>query len=704
MHSHLMRPNGDSDRVLFTFAVIADSHMNPDDDSSTSPWEVNRLSNARTRAVVEDLNGLDPAFVVHLGDMVHPVPSQASYSRAAERFATSVAGLSMPLHLVPGNHDVGDKPLGWTPATTVTEDYLGLYERHFGPTYYSFTHAECTFVIVNAQLLNSGFSAEYTQREWLESTLSSAERSFVFLHYPPYVLEPEEPGHYDNLDQPARSWFLDLVGRYRVEAVFAGHVHNFFYDRLADTDFYILPSISFVRSDYSEFARIVPSDEDHGRNDTGKLGYFLIDVLADDHRPIIRRTHGAADKPGGRRNPCLPTPARGRGATTVGVDLRHPWAEIVDIPYTGGVDEFGRKRARNDYPLLAFWELGINQVRVPIADLADKAQAQRAHVLARNGLRFIPFLFDLPDAEQRAVLDSERSLIAGVELILPGNLDEHVESLRSLRADLQLPLFVSKLRGHDDSPVSAGRYYHVINHGYLLTEVDGLARRYGATRPVADGIVFRVGRGDDPIESLRVIDESVAKLGMRGVAHVRLAGEAPASADDNEYAAACRIAQTLLASAAYPDVTVVTDSLVDQDRGYFPRTGLIDRRFNLRPAGQVFRNLNAALPQHPAVQPLADPADLGGLHVMATDQHQILLLPQREQKIVRIPLPESASQIDPGQATVLNLVDGVADRVECVLDDRHMTFREPITIEWPTLVHVPPSDARNRLRGANNDN
>lgn len=33
------------------------------------------------------------------------------------------------LHLVPGNHDVGDKRVDWMPADQVCSDYLHIYQR-----------------------------------------------------------------------------------------------------------------------------------------------------------------------------------------------------------------------------------------------------------------------------------------------------------------------------------------------------------------------------------------------------------------------------------------------------------------------------------------------------------------------------------------------------------------------------------------------
>ena len=108
---------------IFTFAVITDGHINPEEDQSSSPWESNHMANGRNRYVVHMLNRLKPDFVIHLGDLVHPVPSLPSYTVAAGRFHDIYQQLDCPLHLMPGNHDVGDKPSSWTPAEVVNEAF-----------------------------------------------------------------------------------------------------------------------------------------------------------------------------------------------------------------------------------------------------------------------------------------------------------------------------------------------------------------------------------------------------------------------------------------------------------------------------------------------------------------------------------------------------------------------------------------------------
>jgi 3',5'-cyclic AMP phosphodiesterase CpdA len=198
-----VRPEG---KELFRFVVVADTHVNQEEGYSSSPYPCNALANARTRHVVAEINHLSPDFVIHLGDIVNPVPELPSYSQAARHFQDLVADLEAPLYLVPGNHDVGDKPLSWMPAGRVSEAHLELYESFFGRDHYAFCHKKMLFVTINAPIINSGLVAEEKQKAWLEEILAEnhGRRSFFSIHYPPYVSNRDEPSSYDNIDEPGR--------------------------------------------------------------------------------------------------------------------------------------------------------------------------------------------------------------------------------------------------------------------------------------------------------------------------------------------------------------------------------------------------------------------------------------------------------------------------------------------------------------------
>ena len=225
------RPQG---RLLFRVALVSDTHVNEREDASASPYPANALANARARHVFSQINQNKPAFVIHLGDMINPVPELPTYPAAAENFRALASALEAPLHLMPGNHDIGDKPVAWMPAGMVDSESIALYRQHFGPDFHAFDHAGCHFVIINAPLINSGHAAETEQRRWLEADLAaySGKRVFLFTHYPLYVSDAGEPESYDNIDEPGRGWLLGLIRRYQPEAVFAAHVHNFWYDRI----------------------------------------------------------------------------------------------------------------------------------------------------------------------------------------------------------------------------------------------------------------------------------------------------------------------------------------------------------------------------------------------------------------------------------------------------------------------------------------
>ena len=287
---------GTADRSpLFSFVVVADTHVNEAEHTSTSPYETNHLANARARHVFAEIAAMrpPPCFVVHLGDIVHPIPSLPAFHEAVERFKAIASRLAVPLHVIPGNHDVGDKTIDWMPADQVCDLYLATYREAFGADFYAFDEAGVRFVMLNSLLLNSGLAGEARQRAWTERQIDSAgdRRVFLFMHYPPYIHRPDEAGNYDNVDEPARAWLLDQIRKPAVEAVFAGHVHNFWYDRVGEAEMYMLPSTAFMRHDFSEFCSVAPAFE-FGRGDVAKFGYFRVDVFEDDHVAYAVRSMG----------------------------------------------------------------------------------------------------------------------------------------------------------------------------------------------------------------------------------------------------------------------------------------------------------------------------------------------------------------------------------------------------------------------------
>ena len=672
----------------FRFAIVADTHMNPRDGESPSPWLTNREANARARAVVLEVNRLRPAFTIHLGDIVHPVPSQSTYAEAAERARGVFERLEAPVHFVAGNHDMGDKHVDWMPAAMVNDDFLDAYEAHFGKDYYAFDHQDCRFVIINAQVLNSGLAREAQQWDWLETELRehAGLRIYLFSHYPPYIAEPGEIEHYDNIGEPARGRLLALMARHGVEAVFAGHVHNYFYDRLGGCDLYVLPAVSAVRHDYSEIFRTPPPDPEFGRDDNAKLGFFVVDVHEHGHVARLVRSYGATagetDTDPSRTLRLSPVHSRLGADCPVGVDMRHSWAQTVEIAYQGAVDEFYRKKARNDYALAALWEMGLRRLRIPVDDLMDEEARRRVSVLRELGHEFLLFCYEVPTGAVAREIRAHRHLLGALEIIIPWRrLDAALRELAAFRGETGLPVYLSKLRSSAEANAVGARYTHFISHGFGEGEDAYLEelRQHPEMDGAIDGVVLRVAAGRSVPD--RVADGAAwaRHTDKRVLLHVTLADENPAHMANDELATANRVAAGLLAGHAHSaHCALYLDTLADMDRGYFPRIGLVDRRYNPRLPGRVLANLQGELAQY----------DLRGeIGKTAFGAGGCLLTGRGETHLVHLALPEA-----PGSLRELPL--GIPPAGEARLVD--LDSGEEIRGPWASLAESEPGNKLER--------
>jgi hypothetical protein len=575
-----------------------------DDPQNLFPSD--QYANDKNRYVVGQINKLDPDLVIHLGDVPHTIPSSENHDRVM-RNAHSIYrdGIKSRLHVVPGNHDIGNKPNAFTSSPIMDERSHEVFERYWGPTYSSFDYEDCHFLLFSSSVLNSGLPLEDEQRAWmlddLERNRGTGRRLFWCMHHPPFINHPSEPEHYDNLGEPARSWFLSLMEAFEVEAVFCGHAHNFFYNLYKNTDIYVLPSITFVRPDFSAMFHVAPADEENGRNDVNKLGFSLLEIRERGHRLSTIRTYGLREERDDTvvsRPLSLSTSAQDSLTSGVGASLRHTWAKTIYMP-CDSLDEFARKPIRNDYLLQALGELGIRKLRIPIGDLGDQETLERIRVMKRLGHEFTVFSIGIPDGPVYGPVIEYQDLIDAWEITVPRRqMGEAIAALRGVKSRASMALFLSTLDTLADQKEEEDFVFsHFPTHGFKLRELELLEsaiERYDATG-VLDGFVFAVNAEMEVLESIRRVEEMVNLLQMRGVVLLNMPRrtEAIPFEDDNEIARVT--AETLIASLTVEDVDVILDTLVDHDRGYFPRHGLMDRRYNPRLAYHTFRHLNRAV-------------------------------------------------------------------------------------------------------------
>ncbi|MBC8259724.1 MAG: metallophosphoesterase [SAR324 cluster bacterium] len=585
------------DNCLLQFAVIADTHIRLSGATDEGGYASNRVANDRAKYVVDLLNKLEPDFVIHLGDLVHPIPALKIHQDAVKTACDIFAKLQAKLFAIPGNHDIGDKANGFLPAPVIDANSHHVFEKKWGPLYQSFSNQNSHFICLDTPLMNSGLLREKEQKKWLENELSTAHidglRIFVFTHYPLLICDPEEPDHYDNIDDPARSWLLDLFNQNEVEAVFSGHVHNVFVGVHEKTKYYSLPATSFVRPEYSELYTVGPADE-YGRNDIAKLGFFFVKIYEDRHQIIPVRTYGAGESFSGV-NAVDPQTITAKKHQMLGVTLRQGWGRRIELA-VDGLDEFRRKEAYRDGILIALLELGIRSLRVPLADLTNAEVRRRMADYVKFGFNFTVFSLGKPDAHVLSTIESAGSLILNWEIICPEQILAQaekfvVDALSVFNGRIYLAPVVP-LKETEGSVVGSEKVFqHFASHGFSLKQKNEVQQLLEKIKTYSKniGLTFRVTPWDDAYSVLQEIDNQFLTEKLINLQLPRL--NEGVCFEDDQYLQTY-IVEVYQTCRKMSKATVFLDTFIDSDRGYYPRNGLLDRRLNPRPAFHALKKVS----------------------------------------------------------------------------------------------------------------
>lgn len=228
--------------MSLTFMVIADPQFGifafrakKAFDESESDAERERLKSRlfshweqeerQFRLAIQEANRIKPDFVVICGDMVMEWDN-AGQIAAVKRVSTELDS-SIPLHWVPGNHDVGVDFFAPTPES------LSHYRGEFGDDFYAFSSGSVRFFVINSPLFDRPELAETeyrSQLEWLRGELETplvpdGTHRVVFSHHPPFLKTVDEEHEVYNLPLESRNILMDLVEKAGVKSIFAGHTH-----------------------------------------------------------------------------------------------------------------------------------------------------------------------------------------------------------------------------------------------------------------------------------------------------------------------------------------------------------------------------------------------------------------------------------------------------------------------------------------------
>jgi serine/threonine-protein phosphatase CPPED1 len=220
---------------------------------------------------VATANRLKPAFVIVLGDLVNKAgdPEQiGEFLRITKKIDPSI-----PVYLLPGNHDVGDAP---------TAESLAAYRRNIGKDYYSFRVGPVYGIVLDSNLIRSPKMVEdeyQKQNAWLKEELETARKSgsaqiIVFQHHAYFVSDAQEPDQHANIPLERRKPLVALLHANNVHNVFAGHSHNCTVGKDGDLEVTVTGPISMPFGETGSGMRLVevtPAGVQHRYYDFGRL-------------------------------------------------------------------------------------------------------------------------------------------------------------------------------------------------------------------------------------------------------------------------------------------------------------------------------------------------------------------------------------------------------------------------------------------------
>ncbi len=604
----------------FECVVIADTHYMIDAGDRPLEFESRRVQTQRAGTALQQVADIGANFVIHMGDLVQEYPETPDFKRAMLEARDQIHACNISPHYVAGNHDVGDKADPTMPTHWATAESLAFFHRLFGPSWYSFDRDLCHFIVLNSQIFNSKLPEADDQWEWFESDLAAHQnqRLFLFFHLPLYLWDNNEPGlgHYDNISPPDRDRLFALIQKYGIELLFTAHVHYPFYDKIGKTRYFITPSVSFTRPGFGHLYASAPPPE-QGRDDTGKLGFYLLRIRADHTDIHFIRTKGETKRPARDR---LVTCTSATLSSPIGLTLRHPITPIAEVPIA--YPSVIRQKVRNDQHLLACIELGAKFVRFPWRDLRDSIQRTRLEMLRTEGIAPIatflePRITSLPE-HIKANLDLIQNWEIQISNLaqLSGEVCETLNQCAKL-AELSICPIIPNERVH-------GKQHLRTRMGYHHNELESLQN--------ADIHLQRVLCRVPPNESPWTYIQALSERKYSNIGHIDVSLELDAQNDNTN---ASRIAEATFAIVRLPGTRLFIDPLTDFDRTMDITHGLLDTLRNPRPPFHTLRCLNTLLnsPVHDTT--FTDPREKTQdnnriLYLNNTHRRLALVLPARD--------------------------------------------------------------------------
>ena len=213
----------------FTFLQISDSHVGFDKPANPNALGTLQEAVARIGALPQK-----PDFLIHTGDISH-----LSKPKEFDDADQVIGGAGLPVHYVPGEHDLLDDGTG--------QAYRDRYGRGSqGAGWYSFDSGGVHFIgLVNVVDLKAGGLGNlgHDQLEWLEDDLRGKSAStpiVVFAHIPLWTVYADWGWGTEDAAQA-----LSYLKRFGSVTVLNGHIHQLMQKVEGDVTFHTAMSTAF---------------------------------------------------------------------------------------------------------------------------------------------------------------------------------------------------------------------------------------------------------------------------------------------------------------------------------------------------------------------------------------------------------------------------------------------------------------------------
>ncbi len=220
------------DLKKYTFAVLGDS----------------RHRTALHREILSHIAKSNALFAINLGDIADHGTEQEY-----QAFLREISDFPLPYYIVPGNHEVS------------AEGGFKRFVKYVSPMDYSFDLGDFRFIMLDT--CRGRISG--TQFAWMEKLMKSTKNVFVLQHIPPFSPNPKTKSHILHSDIEAKK-LMALMEKYKVKAMFAGHIHAYLRAKRNGID-YIIAGCSGAYP-------VLPASEG------GYPHYILVDVDGENYK------------------------------------------------------------------------------------------------------------------------------------------------------------------------------------------------------------------------------------------------------------------------------------------------------------------------------------------------------------------------------------------------------------------------------------